>query len=386
MRRLIGITPEQDVFCEQRRITNMLRSGEITYFHIRKPHYTEKMMRDYLFLFDADVKERLSLHDFHYLASELGIGGIHLNKRNPELKEEYHQKRISVSCHTIEEVQKWKDKADYLFLSPTFDSISKQGYTSKFDLQELKALFEQNILNEKVCALGGVTYNNIDVLKQAGFSSFAMLSTVWYLPKTMFISHTNEFFDYYSSCKAAIEGGIKFVQLRMKDAADDEVINTAKQLRPLCDKHACMLTVNDRIHLLDTNLFDGVHLGKNDMPIKQAKVITKGKYLLGATCNTIKDVFNAIDDGADYLGIGPYRYTQTKKNLSPVLGIAGYNNIMEQLSAQNINIPTYAIGGITTEDLQVIKSTNIYGVAVSSAVINTPQNTQERINKFLKIF
>ena len=135
MRRLIGITPEQDVFCEQRRITNMLRSGEITCFHIRKPHYNEKQMRDYLSFFDADVKERLSLHDFHYLASEFGIGGIHLNKRNSELKEKYSNKRISVSCHTIEEVQKREDKVDYVFLSPIFDSISKHGYTSKFDLQ-----------------------------------------------------------------------------------------------------------------------------------------------------------------------------------------------------------------------------------------------------------
>ena len=383
VRRIIGITPEQDVFRERERIINMLRSGEITYFHIRKPYYNENRMREYLSFFPYDVRKRLALNDFQYLADEYGIGGIHINKRFDKTNTKTDNKRISVSCHTIKEVADWKNQVDYCFLSPIFDSISKQDYQSKFSFEELKTVFKQNILTDKVIALGGVTFNNLNTLKEIGFSQFAMLSSLWMLPKTMFISHFNDRYDYISGSIAALSGGIRFIQLRMKDVSDEEVLKTAKVLREECDKHSALLTVDDRIHLLETNLFDGVHLGKNDMPISEAKKITRDKFLLGATCNTVEDVKKAVNDGADYLGIGPFRFTHTKKNLATVLGLDGYKKINGFMQQNKMNIPVYAIGGITTEDLSDLSDTGIYGVAASGVILN---NSQETINKFLEIF
>ena len=147
MRRLIGITPEKPVFREQERITAMIRSGRVCYFHIRKPAFTEEQLRAYLCPFPQDVRERLTLHDHHALALEMGIGGVHLNRRNPQLAENLKEKRASVSCHSIEEILQWKPKADYCFLSPVFDSISKQGYRSGFAMNELKRLFDLLGLN-----------------------------------------------------------------------------------------------------------------------------------------------------------------------------------------------------------------------------------------------
>ncbi len=386
MRRLIGITPQENVFSEHRRITNLILSGEVEYFHIRKPFFTEEQMKEYLSRFDNPfVKERLSLHDYHHLALEFDLGGIHLNKRNPIPKEEYKNKRISVSCHSLEEINLWKHKAEYCFLSPIFDSISKQGYTSKFSLKDLQQGFNDDILDDKVVALGGITYDNIDKLQGIGFKSFAMLSELWNLPKTMFISPNKDAEETLQDCKDVLQHGIKFIQLRMKKAEDSLVVELAKVLRPLCDKHCALLTVDDRINLLQSNLFDGVHLGKNDMPIQQAKEITSNKYLLGATCNTIEDVLQAIKHGADYLGIGPYRFTTTKKNLSPILGLEGYGKIIERLNNERIRIPFYAIGGIESEDLAALKETGVYGVAISGLISNS-YNKKQTIETIIKTF
>lgn len=386
MRRLIGITPEYNVFFEHRRISNLVLSGEVEYFHIRKPFFTEEQMRAYLLKFDnPQVKQRLSLHDYHHLALEFDLGGIHLNSRNHILKEEFKNKRISVSCHSLEEIKKWKENAEYCFLSPIFDSISKEGYTSKFSSIDLQQGFNSGILDNKVVALGGITYNNIKDLQNIGFSSFAMLGELWKLPKTMFISPNKDSKNIIKDCKQVLQHGIKFIQLRMKEASNDEVIEVANYLRYLCDKHCALLTVNDRIDLLQTNLFDGVHLGKNDMPTKEAKKITSNKFLLGATCNTVEDVLQAIKHGADYLGIGPYRFTTTKKNLSPILGLEGYKNIIERLNKEKINIPFYAIGGIDIEDLVPLKQTGVYGVALSGTISNA-LDKQKTIKTIIKTF
>ena len=120
------------------------------------------------------------------------------------------------------------------------------------------------------------------------------------------------------SYRTTYEENPEDLSLDAVDASDDDVLAIAKILRPECDKYAALLTVDDRINLLETGLFDGVHLGKNDMPIAEAKKLTGNKFLLGATCNTEDDVFRAISDGADYIGMGPFRFTTTKKNLSAI--------------------------------------------------------------------
>ncbi len=371
MRRLIGITPSKNVFREHERISNLINTKQVTYFHIRKPNFTESQMRDYLSKFDMSVRPYLSLHDYHHLALEMNIGGVHLNARNPHIADKLKTKRISASCHSIDEVTKYKNDVDYCFLSPIFDSISKYGYKSKFSLSELNQAFKENILDSKVVALGGVNYNNISTLEKIGFSSFAMLGSLWNLPKIMFITHFNDKFDYLSGALAVLEGGEKFIQLRMKDASVSQVLDIAKTLRKACDKHNALLTVDDRIHLLDTNLFDGVHLGKNDMPIHEAKQITGDKFLLGATCNTVEDAIEAIKSGADYLGVGPFRFTTTKQKLSPELGLMGYKQIIDKLQTLNLNIPIYSIGGITKNDFKDLKNVGVYGSALSGTILNS---------------
>lgn len=383
--RRIGITPERTVFREQQRITAWLRSGKVQYFHIRKPQFTEMEMREYLSAFPADVRERLSLHDHHTLAREMGIGGVHLNSRNPALANGLERKRVSASCHSIKEFAEKQGHCAYCFLSPVFDSVSKQGYSSAFSANELKKALADGILNDKAVALGGVTHNNIPLLQEMGFSACASVGDLWALPQTMFITHHNERFSYLESALLALDNGLCFVQLRMKDASDNDVLSLAEKLRPVCDRHAALLTVDDRIHLLETGLFDGVHVGKNDMPVAEAKKLTGSRFLLGATCNTPADALKAISDGADYLGVGPFRYTETKKNLAPVLGLEGYTNFTDMLQKQDKTVPIYAIGGITTADLCPLKRTGVYGVALSGILLNS-HDAKRDCSDILEVF
>lgn len=201
-----------------------------------------------------------------------------------------------------------------------------------------------------------------------------------------FISHHNARFSYLDGIKLALEGGCRWVQLRMKDAPDDEIISTAKEVKKLCVEFQATFIVDDHVSLVKIIGADGVHLGKNDMPVDTARRILGKECIIGATANTFDDVENAYNKGADYIGCGPFRFTTTKKNLSPVLGLEGYSEIVKQMKQSGINIPVVAIGGILKEDIPQIMQTGISGIALSGAVLNAqdPVSEMKTILKILK--
>ena len=130
-----------------------------------------------------------------------------------------------------------------------------------------------------------------------------------------FITHRTERYSYFESARMALEGGCKWIQLRMKDAPLDEVEAVALQLKPLCKEHEAILILDDHVELAKKLEVDGVHLGKKDMPIDQARQILGEAFIIGGTANTFEDVLLHYRAGADYLGIGPFRFTTTKQNL-----------------------------------------------------------------------
>ena len=168
----------------------------------------------------------------------------------------------------------------------------------------------------------------------------------------------------------ALEGGCKWIQLRMKDASDDEVRQAAAEIQPMCKEHEAVFLLDDRVELAKELHADGVHLGKNDMPIDEARRILGEEYIIGGTANTFEDIQRIAAQGADYIGCGPFRFTTTKKNLAPVLGIEGYRDIIAKMRNAGINIPMVAIGGITPDDIDEILATGVQGIAVSGTVLN----------------
>lgn len=175
MWRIIGITPEKNHKDEHSKIISFLNNG-IYIFHIRKPKFTEQEMIDYIKDFPLEIREKLSLHDYHHLALKYGIGGIHLNSRNNILSNDFIKKRISCSCHSLDEISYKKAICNYLFLSPIYNSISKKGHRSNFEIIEL---INSKQINNKVIALGGITEDKFEELKKIGFGGAALLGSLW---------------------------------------------------------------------------------------------------------------------------------------------------------------------------------------------------------------
>lgn len=199
-----------------------------------------------------------------------------------------------------------------------------------------------------------------------------------------FISHHNERYDYLDSIALALEGGCKWVQLRMKDAATDELRAVAVKSQQMCRERGATFIIDDNVALVRELHADGVHLGRNDMPISEARRILGSDYIIGGTANTIDDVEMHYRSGANYIGCGPFRYTTTKSNLSPVLGLQGYSNIIAEMKRRGLEIPVVAIGGITASDIPQIMQTGMSGIAVSGAVLNA-ENPAEEMKRLIKI-
>ncbi|MDO4991529.1 MAG: thiamine phosphate synthase [Prevotellaceae bacterium] len=192
-----------------------------------------------------------------------------------------------------------------------------------------------------------------------------------------FISHFNDKYTYLDSIRLALEGGCRWIQLRMKDATDEEILPVALEAQKMCKEAGATFIIDDHVELVKQIHADGVHLGKKDMPIVEARKILGDDFIIGGTANTFEDVRSHYESGANYIGCGPFRFTTTKKGLSPILGLEGYISICAQMKAEGINLPIVAIGGITLEDIPQIMQTGVTGVALSGAVLNSTNPVAE---------
>lgn len=187
--------------------------------------------------------------------------------------------------------------------------------------------------------------------------------------RLQFISHTTPTLTYLDGIRLALQGGCRWVQLRMKGASDDEVEPIARQSLQWCREQRATFIIDDRVELVKKLGADGVHLGKGDMPIADARHTLGDDFIIGGTANTLDDVVRHYRDGADYVGCGPFRFTTTKERLAPILGIEGYEHIISGLRSQDIDIPVVAIGGITTADIPAILQTGVQGIAISGTIL-----------------
>ncbi|RQO74096.1 thiamine phosphate synthase [Pedobacter sp. KBW06] len=193
-----------------------------------------------------------------------------------------------------------------------------------------------------------------------------------------YISQSSAELSHLEAIEQVLNAGGKWIQLRVKDQPETEVLNLAKAANELCKKFAARLIINDFPGVSKAISAHGLHLGLNDMSITNARLLTGNKIIIGGTANTFADIQKRVAEGADYIGLGPFRFTGTKKVLSPVLGLEGYAEIMKQVKKSGIILPVIAIGGITPEDLPELLKTGLYGVAVSGA-LTQKSDARERI-------
>lgn len=175
----IVITREDFFEGEAEGIGQLLARGDIDLVHIRKPQASRDEVEQLLSQLTPSFYPRLVLHDHHSLAQTFGLRGIHLNRRHPEPPVGW-QGTVSISCHSIGELaQRRSLPYDYLSLSPIFDSISKQGYLSAFSREELEEAHRQGIIDQRVMALGGVTFDKIKEVEEMGFGGAMILGDAW---------------------------------------------------------------------------------------------------------------------------------------------------------------------------------------------------------------
>lgn len=359
----------------------------VSVIHIRKPEASEPEIEELLKTLQAlgaDMS-RLTIHYNEPLARKYGLGGVHL--RIEELLAGAGEGlRRSCSAHGWTEAERAATDADYVFLSPLFDSISKPGYRSAIDPAEAAERLRRR--KGRIVALGGIRPANIARVRRIGFDGAAVLGAAWSADeKAVDTERTLKNYHILNrKWKAAggtlqlisdgdlsvaaqfLDAGGRWIQLRMKDASAEVIVCRGKEMLALCRKRRAVLVVNDAPQLAVAIGADGVHLGQADMPPIEARRIIGDGAVIGSTANTFEQIVARNDGETDYVGLGPFRFTTTKKNLSPVLGTEGYRTILGRMRTENIPLPVVAIGGIELPDIPQIMRTGVDGIALSGAI------------------
>jgi thiamine-phosphate pyrophosphorylase len=195
-----------------------------------------------------------------------------------------------------------------------------------------------------------------------------------------YISQGNTVKEQVYNIHKALDNGCDWIQMRFKKNYSDDAFTLAEAVKMLCKEYLATFIINDNVYLAKQLDADGVHLGLSDMSVEEARLILGNRKIIGGTANTFEDVLQRTAENCDYIGLGPFQFTTTKQNLSPILGLEGYRSIIEQMKAKNIQIPIYAIGGITLENVESLMKTGIHGIAVSSLITQT-ENALQLINQ-----
>lgn len=428
---------------EAQAICALQRSGA-GIIHLRKPGADPTCLTrllDELREAGADFG-RLTLHGDEALTRRYGFGGIHLKGeellRCAALRENASggqvpgvsgggvPLRLSCSAHSWDEARRWAPAADYVWLSPLFDSISKAGYRSGIDIAGASRLLLDGRRTEgagksapasgeafpfsgRIVALGGISPENIARVRMAGFGGAAVLGALWAGAAdeasgsaadgkagrlsdarpldTLDINKTLRNFGRLDRrwkaaggtlqlisdgdmavAEAFLAGGGRWIQLRMKEASPGQIVARGREMAALCSRYGALLLLNDHPELVAAAGARGVHLGKSDMPPAQARTMLGESAIIGCTANTLEDILALSTQPADYIGLGPFRYTTTKKNLSPLLGEAGYRLILSAMRRQGLCIPVAAIGGVGSEDVETVMRTGVNGLAISGSI------------------
>jgi thiamine-phosphate pyrophosphorylase len=198
--------------------------------------------------------------------------------------------------------------------------------------------------------------------------------------KLQYISQGNTIEEQLYNIHKALDNGCDWIQLRFKNQNKYEIFTLAEAVKMLCEEYLATFIINDYVSVAEQLDADGIHLGLSDSSIDEARFIIGKTKIIGGTANTWDDVLQRTAEKCDYIGLGPFQFTATKQNLSPLLGLEGYHSIIKQMMVNNIQIPIYAIGGITVENIDLLMQTGIHGIAVSSLITHS-KNLPQLINQ-----
>jgi thiamine-phosphate pyrophosphorylase len=194
--------------------------------------------------------------------------------------------------------------------------------------------------------------------------------------KLQYISQGKTIQEQIQNIRIALDNGCEWIQLRFKNESDLDLFNLAETVKILCDVYHAHFIINDKVYLAQQIEADGIHLGNQDMSIPEARSILGDKKIIGATANTYEDLVLKANQNCNYIGLGPFQFTETKQKLSPILGLEGYTEILKKTKKQKIKTPIYAIGGIKLENITALMATGIHGIAVSSLITQSQDSAE----------
>lgn len=204
------------------------------------------------------------------------------------------------------------------------------------------------------------------------------------MEKIQYITQDNAELSHAEQAKAMFGHGVAWVQLRMKNASKGDMVAEAKKILAFADELGGTLILNDDVALAKELGVKAVHLGLGDMPIDEARQVLGADVIIGGTANTLEQIKLQVERGADYVGVGPFRFTTTKKNLSPVVGLDGYKTLMSQLKEAGIEIPLFAVGGITMNDVVDLAVVGVAHYAISGDLLKCHLNGEfDKIKELL---
>lgn len=163
--------------------------------------------------------------------------------------------------------------------------------------------------------------------------------------------------------KSVLEAGVDYIQLREKNISSAEFFLRAKRLREMTEYYHTKLIINDRLDIAALSGADGVHLGQEDIPVKDARIFLGAGKIIGATAKTAEQAKKAVEEGADYLGSGAWFPTETKKDAVPI-SEETYREILRVAP-----VPNVAVGGITEENCRKPLSCGAHGLAISAGIL-----------------
>ena len=180
------------------------------------------------------------------------------------------------------------------------------------------------------------------------------------------------------------DAGVSWIQLRLKDADEFVWEQEAIEVWEVCQDFGATFIINDNVALAKRVMADGVHLGKEDMNPKDARLILGDDAIIGGTANTMEDIKKLASEGVNYIGLGPYNNTETKKKLSPILGENGFERIAATCSEEEIQLPIVGVGGVQIKDLEQLLSLGFYGAAVSGLIAHA-ENKKQVVEQFFSL-
>jgi thiamine-phosphate pyrophosphorylase len=186
-------------------------------------------------------------------------------------------------------------------------------------------------------------------------------------------------FSLLTAVEEALKGGLKAVQLREKDLGTRDLLDMSYKMRYLTRTYGAKLFINDRVDIALAVEADGVHLGRESIPVNAVKKTFQNKLNIAVSTHNLDEALEAERGGADFITLGPVYHTPSKIKYGDPIGIETLRNIKAKIS-----IPLFAIGGMKLDNVAEVKETGAHGVALISAIL-TAEHIKETTDEFLRL-